>query len=569
MKDPARPYPLRWMPKRLDWDDPAALTPLFDALEKEASTKDLAAWLQRWSEFESSFNEVGSRRYVAMTCDTEDAAKEKAYLHFETVVSSAAKPRWQKLKTLYLSHPRRKRLPAATYGVMDRFIANEAELYRDANVPLEAEDAELRQAYQKAVGAMTVRFDGREQTLAQMGKVLEETDRGRRRQAWTLVAERRLRDRDLLEDLYDRMIRLRTRIARNAGFENYRDYSFRAKGRFDYTPKHCFDFHRANEKAVVPALRARQERRRRLLGLDVLRPWDLAVDPEGRAPLRPFRTSKELVDGCARIFRKVHPDFAKMFDVIRKRGYLDLDSRKGKAPGGYQTVFEVERVPFIFTNAAGLQRDVETLLHEGGHAFHSLQCRHLEPRFNRDYPTEFAEVASMGMELLGQPHLEEFYAKADADRARAEHLEGLLTTYPWVATIDAFQHWAYTDPEHSRKDRRDAWLDLRRRLGGAEDWGGHEEAQAHAWHRQLHLFTVPFYYIEYGIAQTGALQVWRNARTKGPKAAIAAYRKAESLGWTRPLPALFKAAGLRFDFSEKTIGPLIRLALADLEELDG
>ncbi len=569
MKKPKLDYPLRWVPASVDWDDWSKVAPLFDALEKDAGTKDLADWVARWSELESAYNEEGSRRYVAMTCDTEDPAKEKSYLHFETVVGSAAKPRWQKLKKLYLEHPRRRRLPRAVYGVMDTFVANEFELYRDANVPLEAEDAELRQKYQKIAGAMTVRFDGQEQTLARMGRVLEETDRARRQQAWTLVAERRLRDRDALEDLYDRMLRLRTRIARNAGFENYRDYMFRAKGRFDYSPKHCFDFHRANEKAVVPALRARHERRKRLLGVDVLRPWDLAVDPEGRPPLRPFKTSKELVDGCARIFGKVHPDFRRLFERIRKRGYLDLDSRKGKAPGGYQTMFEVERVPFIFTNAAGLHRDVETLLHEGGHAFHSLQCRHLEPRFNRDYPTEFAEVASMGMELLGQPYLEEFYAREEADRARAEHLEGLLTTYPWVATIDAFQHWAYADPDHSRTDRRNAWLDLRRRLGGAEDWGGFEEAQAHAWHRQLHLFTVPFYYIEYGIAQTGALQVWRNARTKGRAKAIAAYRRAESLGWTRTLPELFRAAGLRFDFSEKTIAPLIRLALADLEKLDG
>jgi oligoendopeptidase F len=569
MKNVAKPFPPRWMPKRVNWDDVSALEPLFGELEKDAGTKDLPAWLGRWSELESAFNEEGARRYVAMTCDTEDPAKEKSYLHFETVVSSAAKPRWQKLKQLYLGHARRKRLPKAVYGVMDKFIANEFELYRDANVPLEAQDAELRQKYQKIVGAMTVTFDGEERTLAQMGKVLEETDRSRRQRAFELIASRRLRDRDALEDLYDQMVALRTTIAENAGFQNYRDYMFRAKGRFDYTPEHCFDFHRANEKVVVPALRARHARRKEMLGVDVLRPWDLAVDPEGRPPLRPFRTSKELVDGCARIFKKVHPDFHKMFELIRKKGYLDLDSRKGKAPGGYQIVFDVERAPFIFTNAAGLHRDVETLLHEGGHSFHSLQCRHLEPRFNRDYPTEFAEVASMGMELLGQPYLEEFYPKAEADRARADHLEGLLSTYPWVATIDAFQHWVYTDPKHSRVDRRNAWIDLRRRLGGGEDWTGYEDALAHNWHRQLHLFTVPFYYIEYGIAQTGALQVWRNARTKGRAKAIAAYRRAEALGWTRTLPELFKAGGLKFDFSERTIKPLIALALKELEKLDG
>jgi oligoendopeptidase F len=561
-------FPLRWVPKKLDFDDWAQVEPLFDGLQKSAGTKDLAAWLADWSELESAFNEEGSRRYVAMTCDTESPEKEKKYLDFETVLTPKCKPRWQSLKKLYLDHPKRKRLSKDVYGVMDRFLQNEFDLYREANIALEAKDSELRQKYQKITGAMTVTYDGKEQTLPQLGKYLEETDRKRRREVWEAVAERRLQDKEPLEALYDEMVALRTTIAKNAGFKDYRDYSFRAKGRFDYTPKHCYDFHRANEKVVVPALRKRHERRKKLLGVDVLRPWDLAVDPEGRAPLRPYAKTKELVDGCLRVFRKVHPDFAKMFDAIRKRGYLDLDSRKGKAPGGYQTVFDVERMPFIFTNGAGLHRDVETLLHEGGHSFHSLQCRHLEPRFNRDYPTEFAEVASMGMELLGQPYLEEFYSKKDADRARAHHLEDLLTTYPWVATIDAFQHWVYTNPKHTREERRAAWVDLRRRLGGGEDWSGYEDALAHNWHRQLHLFTVPFYYIEYGIAQTGALQVWRNAKKSRAKA-IAAYRAGESLGWTRPLPGLFKAAGLSFDFGEKTIGPLIREALKDLEKLDG
>lgn len=563
-----REFPLRWVPRGLDFDDGKALEPLFDELERRAGTKDLEAWILDWSELEAVFYEEGSRRYVAMTCDTESPEKEKKYLHFETVITPLAKPRWQKLKKLYLEHPRRKRLSRGTYGVMDRYLQNEVELYREKNIALEAKDSELRQQYQKITGAMTVNYDGREQTLQQMGRYLEERDRGRRQEAWELVTQRRLRDREPLEALYDEMVKLRTEIAHNADFKDYRDYSFRAKGRFDYTPGHCAAFHRANERAVVPALRARHERRRKLLGVDRLRPWDLAVDAEGRPPLRPFRKVEELIEKCSRIFRRVHPDFGAMFESIRKKGYLDLDSRKGKAPGGYQTVFDVERVPFIFANSAGLHRDVETLLHEGGHAFHSLQCRHLEPGFNRSYPTEFAEVASMGMELLGQPYLEEFYSKADADRARATHLEDLLTTYPWVATIDAFQHEVYTAPDGSREGRRAAWLDLRRRLGGAEDWTGFEDALAHGWHRQLHIFTVPFYYIEYGIAQTGALQVWRNAK-KGRARAIADYRAAERLGWTRPLPQLFKAARLRFDFGEKTIGPLIAAALKDLEKMDG
>jgi oligoendopeptidase F len=561
-------FPLRSVPRDLDFDDWSKLEPLFDALERSAGTKDLEAWLLDWSELECAFNEEGSRRYVAMTCDTESAGKEKKYLHLETVITPLAKPRRQRLKKLFLDHPRRRDLPADRYAVMDRYLQNEFTLYRDANVPLEARDAELCQQYQKIAGAMTVVFDGKEQTLQQVSKALEETDRRRREEAWRLIAERRLRDREALEALYGEMVKLRHEMARNAGFANFRDYAFAAKFREDYTPQHCFDFHRANESVVVPALRKRQERRKGRLGVATLRPWDLAVDPQGRPPLRPFESIDRLVEGCSRIFHRVDPDFGRMFDAIRARGYLDLDSRKGKAPGGYQTVFDVERMPFIFSNSAGLHRDVQTLLHEGGHAFHSLQCRHLEPGFNRGYPTEFAEVASMGMELLSQPHLEEFYAKGEADRARAAHLEDLLSIYPWIATVDAFQHWVYTHPDHAPAERRAAWLDLKRRLGGAEDWSGLEEPLAFNWHRQLHIFTVPFYYIEYGIAQTGALQVWANAR-RDRRRAIAAYRDAEALGWTRPLPELFRAAGLRFDFGEATIGPLIGAALEDLEKLDG
>src|SRR5579862_841659 len=363
-------FPLKWVPPGLDFDDWKQLEPLFDELEKNAATKDLRAWLQDWSEFESAWYEESSRRYVAMTCDTENVQKEKKYLHLETVIGPLGKPRWQKLKELYLDHPKRKSLPKKVYGVMDRFIANEFELYREENIALEARDAQLRQKYQKITGAMTVTYDGKEQTLQQLGRYLEENDRARRQEVWELVVKRRLQDGPALEDLYDEMVALRTRIGRHAGFKDYRDYIFRAKGRFDYTPRHCHDFRKANEKSVAPALRRRHERRKKLLGVDVLRPWDLAVDPEGRPPLRPFRSMEELMDGCGRIFRKVHPDFGKMFDYIRSKGYLDLDSRKGKAPGGYQTVFEVERVPFIFSNSAGLHRDVETLLHEGGHSFH-------------------------------------------------------------------------------------------------------------------------------------------------------------------------------------------------------
>jgi oligoendopeptidase F len=555
-----------FIPADFDAGDWTRIEPLFDELEKDPA-KDLARWLARYSELSAALAEEENRRYVAMTCKTDDPEREKAHLHFQTEILPKCKPRWQALKKKFAAHPQRKKLPKARFALFTQHTENEIEIFRDANVPIEAKDAELSQQYQKICGAQTISFDGKEQTLPMMAKYLEETDRLVRQKAWEAIIQRRLNDREAIDAIYDEQIKLRTEIAKNAGFENYRDYAFRMRGRFDYTPEDCLRFHESVALLVVPALRKRHERRQKLLNVSVLRPWDLSVDPHGRPPLRPFTETKQLVDGCRSIFKKVHPDFAKKFEQIRKKGYLDLESRKGKAPGGYMTVFDVERMPFIFTNAAGLHRDVQTLLHEGGHSFHSLLCGKDDFHFNRGYPIEFAEVASMGMEMLGQPFLQEFYPKEEANRARAKHLEDMLDIFPWICTIDAFQHALYTDPGHSREDRRRTWLDLRARFKGAEEWSGYDEAHATGWQRQNHLFTVPFYYVEYAIAQMGALQVWLNAR-KSRTGAVAKYRAGLSLGWTRSLPELFKAAGLKFDFSARTLKPLINAVMEELESLE-
>ncbi len=542
---------------KFDAGDWTQIEPRFDALERDPA-KDLRKWLSKFSDLAAVLAEEENRRYVAMTCRTDDPEREKAHLHFQTEILPKCKPRWQALKKKLVAHPQLRKLPSA-FRVFLQHTKNEMEIFREANVPLEAREAELSQQYQKICGAQTVKFDGREQTFPMMAKVLEENDRVRRQAAWEDVTRRRLEDRDPIDKIMDELVELRGRIAKNAGFADYRAFAFRMRGRFDYTPEDCLRFHDAVEKRVVPALRERHRIRARKLGVDPLRPWDLSVDPLARAPLRPFEKTPELIDGCRRIFRRVHPDFAKKFDSIRKRGYLDLESRKGKAPGGYMTVFDVERMPFIFTNAAGLQRDVETLLHEGGHSFHSLLAAKYDFLFHRNYPIEFAEVASMGMELLGDPFLDEFYSEEDARRAYVKHLENMLTVFPWICSIDAFQHRLYRGA-----DRKQAWLEIRARFQGLADWSGYEEALAYEWHRQNHLFTVPFYYIEYAIAQMGALQVWLHAK-KDRRRAVARYRSGLSLGWTKPLPELFRAAGLKWDFSERSLAPLIDAVMKDLE----
>jgi oligoendopeptidase F len=397
-----------------------------------------------------------------------------------------------------------------------------------------------------------------------MAPFLEETDRALRQEAWELVARRRLADRDAIDDLFDEMVALRVEVAQEAGFDSYVDYAYRNRERFDFGVADAESFQEGIERVVVPLVRRLQEERRRALGVEALRPWDLAVDPLGRPPLRPFTEAETLAEGSERIFADVDPELGAQFSYLRTHGLLDLANRKGKAPGGYQTTLEDDRLPFIFMNAVGLDGDVRTLLHEGGHAFHALASRGEPLAAYREAPIEFCEVASMSMELLGARDLGMFYGPDDCERSYRQLLEGIVLILPWIATVDAFQHWIYRNPGHSRDDRRAAWVTIHERFGGIVDWSGYEDARASLWHRQLHIFLYPFYYIEYGIAQLGALQVWLNAL--GDRAgAVAAYRRALALGGSRPLPELFAAAGARFDFSEATLGPLMEAIGRELE----
>lgn len=561
-------YARRYLAASFNAGDPQAVLRAFDELLARplADAQALERWLSDWMELGEVMEEEGSLRYTAMTCATDDPATEKAFMEYLEKVQEPSKPLTFQLTRKYLDHPDRKNLPAS-YHLFERSCEAQASLFREENVPLETEEEKLSQKYQKLSGAQTVHFEGEERTLPQMGRYLEEKDRSLRERAWRAIAERRLKDKDALEDLFDEMRALRVRIAANADFSNYRDYMFKHKERFDYGPRECEAFHEAVEKNVVPVARAIQEDRRKRLGLDVLRPWDNACDADGLPPLRPFEDPKVFPDQIRRILGQVDPWFGERFADMQRLGLLDLESRKGKAPGGYQTTFTEARLPFIFMNAVGVDGDVRTLLHEGGHAMHSWLTRDIAFPPYRSTPLEFAEVASMSMELLGDPYLDAFYRDPkEAKRSIRAHLESVILLLPWIATVDAFQHWIYLNPGHTREDRKAAWLDLRKRFGGIEDWSGFEEAQAYGWHRQLHIFEIPFYYIEYGIAQLGALQVWRNARHDRAKG-IAAYKNGLSKGSTLDLPHLFEAAGIRFSFDEATIRPLMEEVQTALKAL--
>jgi oligoendopeptidase F len=551
-------FPRSFLPDELDLGDWATVQPFVEKLlaREVGAAEDLEQWLFDSSELQAAVSEERSRRYIAMTCNTEDQEAEQAYLHLVKKFMPAAKPWFHRLNLFYLGCAPRAQLDAERYGVLDRDVAMEMELYREANIELQTQASVLSQKYQKINGAMTVQFRGKELTMPQLGKHLEVTDCAERQEAWEASSARRLQERAAFDEIFDELSALRGKIARNADCADYREYIFKSYRRFDYTPADCVAFHAAVEQHVMPLANDLAERRREALGLCSLRPWDYGVDPLGREPLRPFEGAEELGAGCRRIFARIDPELEAQFVGMLKGSELDLESRKGKAPGGYQSTLDEQRRPFIFMNAAGLHRDVETLLHEAGHAFHAIAARQDPLVEYRHAPIEFAEVASMTMELFSDDHLDEFYSKDDAARAKRKHLEGIIGLLPWIARVDAFQHWIYTHPGHSGDERTAAWLALAERFEIPTDWDGYPEQQESSWQRQLHIFCYPFYYIEYGIAQLGALQIW-NTYKQDPERALRNYRAALALGGSKPLPQLFEAAGAKLAFDADTITSLM------------
>ncbi|MCE9619920.1 MAG: M3 family oligoendopeptidase [Planctomycetes bacterium] len=519
------------------------------------------------SELDAAASEAEANLYIGMTCHTDNAAAKKAFLDFVEQVDPNLKRVGFELDKKIANSPHAKMLDKDRYGVLLRSVNQEVKLFREENVALQTEATKLDQNYSEISGAMMVNFDGEDRTLPQMARYLEETDRAKREASWRAVAERRLQDSAKIDEIYDKLIALRNQMGLNAGFKNFRDFQHQRMHRFDYTPEDCGRFQDAIEKHCVPLAREIQRNRAKALGLQSLRPWDLKVDIQGRAPLRPFTNADDLIAKTSRTYKNMDAGLSQMFDTMLGGGCLDLDSRKGKAPGGYQYQRQASRKPFIFMNAAGLFNDLVTMVHEAGHAFHSLLSKDDPILLYRGSPMEFAEVASMSQELLTLPYLKEFFNEADAARAKRDQLENrVITILPWIAQIDAFQHWVYLNPKHDAKAREAKWLELDARFGGIVDWTGLEKFRATLWQRQLHLFGIPFYYVEYGIAQLGALQVWL-ASLLDEKKAIANYKKGLTLGGSKPLPQLFEAAGIKFDFSSSMVEKLMGALGAELKKL--
>jgi oligoendopeptidase F len=563
------PYqPRQFVPNNVDLSNVKQTVSLYNKLYERdiTSAEQLESFLLDRSELDSVLGQHEAVLYIRMTCQTDDTTKAQAYKKFIETILPAVKPLKDMLDRKYLESSRSFALDKKRYEVYNRDIKADVELFREENVPLQTKEELLSQEYQTICGAMMVYFQGKEYTMAQMRKFLEQTDQSVRESAWRVTVERFLQDGQHLDEIFDKMLIIRQQIAENAGFDNYRDYKFRQYHRFDYTPDDCKRYHRAVEKLVVPVLVDIYEQRKSQMSLSLLRPWDLNVDPQGREPLKPFETIDEYMAGTKQIFQRIKPEFGKQFQEMMDLGLLDLASRKGKAPGGYQESLSEARKPFIFWSATGIDYDLRTLLHEGGHAFHSLACANDSLLVYRHAPTEFCEVASMTMELFAGQYLSVFYNEQDAKRSCRTHLEYAVYLLARVAMVDSFQHWIYENPGHNVSERAEQWVKLHKRCDGQfVDWSGLEQERQYQWHRILHIFQFPFYMIEYGIAQLGALGLWMQYK-KDKEAAISNYRKSLALGGSRPLPELFATAGLEFDFSEKTIAPLIDYIKEELNQ---
>lgn len=523
------------------------------------SIQEFELFLSDVSDLESFLSEDMAWRYIHMTCDTQNETFEKDYLYFVQEIQPKIAPFEDQLNQKIVACPFTTDLThSSAYSIYFRAIKSAVELFREENIPLQAELNTLAQEYSSIQGAMSIEWEGETITMQKVSNFLMETDRNIREKAWNLMNTRRSQDSQKLEDLFDKMVQKRHQVAVNAGFSNYRDYMFAAMGRFDYSVSDCKKFHDSVEHHVVPLLKKIQERRKELMGLNSLKPWDTAVDPLNREPLKPFSNGSELLDKGILALNELDSFFGGCLSTMKEKSLLDLDSRVGKAPGGYNYPLAKTNMPFIFMNATGNLRDVETLVHEAGHAIHSFQMAPLSLNAFKNTPSEVAELASMSMELLSMDGWHHYFSDEELlNRAKCEQLEGILGTLPWIATVDAFQHWVYENPNHTQEERKAAWIFQQERFSsGLVDYSGFENAKAYAWHKQLHIFEVPFYYIEYGFAQLGAIGIWKNYHTD-KKQALEGYQSFMKLGYTESIPTIYENAGVKFEFSSGYIKELM------------
>lgn len=558
-----------YIPQTLEikWDN---LSPILDELinRRISHVTELEQWLKDKAELEAALEENFAWRYIRMTCDTANEELVNSFQYFATEIEPKISPVANLLNQKLADSPFKDELDQEKYFVYLRAIKKSLEIYREENVELFTNIQVTQQKYQMATGAMSVVINDQEYTLQQANVFIKDLNRATRQAAWETIQQRRLVDKDALNIIFDELVVMRHQVALNAGFENYRDYMFQALGRFDYDAKDCYDFHQAIEKEIVPILKEQAEKRAAALQLEVLKPWDTEVSTSGKPALKPFQNGEELIEKTITAFTAIDPKLGHMLAVMKANNLFDVESRKGKAPGGYNYPLAETGAPFIFMNSAGTLRDLTTMVHEGGHAIHTFLTANLELNDFKHCPSEVAELASMSMELISMDQWSVYFDNPeDLIRAKREQLLDVLQTLPWVAVIDQFQHWIYTNPSHHAADREEAFKQIYKRFGaGFANWEGQEHEFGNVWQKQLHVFELPFYYIEYAIAQLGAIAIWKNYK-QNPEKALQQYLDALALGYTKPMNEIYETAGIKFDFSQEYIKELASFVKDELDKL--
>lgn len=532
------------------------------------SVSELEKWLENRSELEAKLEENLAWRYIKMTCDTQNKELQQSYEFFVTEIEPKVNEYANLLNKKFINSEYFEKLDDEKYFTLVRSKKKEIEIFREENIPIIAELQKIEQEFGKISGAMSIEYNGKELTMQQAANYLKNTNRQVREEVYRLINERRIKDVDKLNFIFTRLVKKRMKLAENANYDNYRDYKFAAMGRFDYTPKDCFDFHNSIEKQVNPLAENLAVQHKQKLKLDKLKPWDLAVDSELRPALKVFENPEKLIQKTITCFSEIRPKYGEFIAIMQKNGYLDLESRKGKAPGGYNYPLYESNIPFIFMNATGNVRDLTTMVHEGGHAIHTFLVKNLKLVDFKSTPSEVAELASMSMELISMEHWHHFFQnEQDLKRAKKQQLEDIIKVLPWIAAVDKFQHWIYTNPTHSVPDRIENWIKIYKQFSPKiVDWETCEWFFANTWQKQLHIFEVPFYYIEYGFAQLGAIAIWKNYKSD-PEKTLDQYEKALSLGYSKTIPEIYQTAGIKFDFSEKYIGELMQFVKKELEKI--
>ena len=528
-----------------------------------SSPEEFRSFINRVTDFFDQIEEEHAWLYIKMTVNADKEEYAKAYEEFQKEIVAKLKPYEQRIKEKIVEN---EHFAPRGYEHMIKVIKNDVELFREENVPLQVKESILSRNYGTIVGNIEVDFKGEKKTLQQLSVYLRDPDRSTRELAWRKRYEGIWEVRDKLNKLFDELKEIRHQQALNVGFSNYRDYMHRLKSRFEYTPEDLYRFHEAVEKEVVPYLVERTKVRQKKLGIESVRPWDTAVDVDGKI-LKPFSSVEEFMEKTERALKRLNSTFAERFRLMREKNLLDLENRKGKAPGGYNHTLPKTGAPFIFMNAVGQPGDVRTIFHELGHSMHSFETLSL-PVFYRPHRMEVAELASMSLELISMEYWDEFYTDPeDLKKAKIEELEGALYFLPWCMIVDAFQHWIYTNPDHTPKERDEYFAYLMDRFNPGVDWNDLDEEKKTRWFFQLHIFEVPFYYIEYGIAQIGALAIYRNY-IEDPEKTLKDYQRFLSVGCSMPVDEVYKTAGIELKFSRDYIREIVDFVAKQIEEIE-